>query len=122
MREPDLLLLDEPFGALDALTRIKAQQLVAELWQRRGCAVLLVTHDVDEALLLADRVLVMREGGIAYDTAVGLDRPRGIGAPGFAGLRSRLLSELGVEDGGAEDAGADDQRHREAAAVAHFDV
>ncbi|MEU3974109.1 ABC transporter ATP-binding protein [Streptomyces bacillaris] len=105
VREPDLLLLDEPFGALDALTRIKAQQLVAELWQRRGCAVLLVTHDVDEALLLADRVLVMRDGRIAYDTPVGLDRPRGVGAPGFAGLRARLLSELGVEDGPA-DAGA----------------
>ena len=97
VREPDLLLLDEPFGALDALTRIKAQQLVAELWQRRGCAVLLVTHDVDEALLLADRVLVMRDGAIAHDTPVGLDRPRTVGAPGFAALRSRLLSELGVD-------------------------
>ncbi|MGW4036526.1 ABC transporter ATP-binding protein [Streptomyces sp. NPDC004778] len=97
VREPDLLLLDEPFGALDALTRIKAQQLVAELWQRRGCAVLLVTHDVDEALLLADRVLVMRDGRIAYDTSVALDRPREVGSPGFTDLRSRLLSELGVE-------------------------
>ncbi|MGW1294870.1 ABC transporter ATP-binding protein [Streptomyces sp. NPDC002533] len=97
VREPDLLLLDEPFGALDALTRIKAQQLVAELWQRRGCAVLLVTHDVDEALLLADRVLVMRDGRIAYDTAVALDRPRAVGSPGFTELRSRLLTELGVE-------------------------
>ncbi|WP_239488281.1 ABC transporter ATP-binding protein [Streptomyces durocortorensis] len=96
VREPDLLLLDEPFGALDALTRIKAQQLVAELWQRRGCAVLLVTHDVDEALLLADRVLVMRDGRIAYDTPVALDRPREVGSPGFTGLRSRLLAELGV--------------------------
>ncbi|MFJ9504726.1 ABC transporter ATP-binding protein [Streptomyces anulatus] len=100
VREPDLLLLDEPFGALDALTRIKAQQLVAELWQRRGCAVLLVTHDVDEALLLADRALVMREGRIAYDTPVALDRPRGVGSPGFADLRARLLTELGVEGGG----------------------
>ncbi|AXI70344.1 ABC transporter ATP-binding protein [Streptomyces cavourensis] len=114
VRDPDLLLLDEPFGALDALTRIKAQQLVAELWQRRGCAILLVTHDVDEALLLADRVLVMRDGRIAYDTPVGLDRPRGVGAPGFTGLRARLLSELGVEDGPADtgahvgtDSGAD---------------
>ncbi|MFB8378671.1 ABC transporter ATP-binding protein [Streptomyces rubiginosohelvolus] len=97
VREPDLLLLDEPFGALDALTRIKAQQLVAELWQRRGCAVLLVTHDVDEALLLADRVLVMRDGRIAYDTSVALDRPREVGSPGFTDLRSRLLAELGVE-------------------------
>ncbi|MGW5924914.1 ABC transporter ATP-binding protein [Streptomyces anulatus] len=100
VREPDLLLLDEPFGALDALTRIKAQQLVAELWQRRGCAVLLVTHDVDEALLLADRALVMREGRIAYDTPVALGRPRGVGSLGFADLRSRLLTELGVEGGG----------------------
>ncbi|MGW0670909.1 ABC transporter ATP-binding protein [Streptomyces sp. NPDC002746] len=97
VREPDLLLLDEPFGALDALTRIKAQQLVAELWQRRGCAVLLVTHDVDEALLLADRALVMRDGAIAYETSVGLDRPRSPGTPEFAALRTRLLTELGVE-------------------------
>ncbi|MFF9082319.1 ABC transporter ATP-binding protein [Streptomyces rubiginosohelvolus] len=100
VREPDLLLLDEPFGALDALTRIKAQQLVAELWQRRGCAVLLVTHDVDEALLLADRVLVMRDGRIAHDTPVALDRPREVGSPGFTDLRSRLLTELGVEGAG----------------------
>ncbi|MFD7320363.1 ABC transporter ATP-binding protein [Streptomyces sp. NPDC059875] len=98
VREPDLLLLDEPFGALDALTRIKAQRLVAELWQRRGCAVLLVTHDVDEALQLADRALVMRDGVIAYDTPVALDRPRSPGDPGFAALRSRLLAELGVDD------------------------
>ncbi|MYV55797.1 ABC transporter ATP-binding protein [Streptomyces sp. SID3212] len=98
VREPDLLLLDEPFGALDALTRIKAQQLVAELWQRRGCAVLLVTHDVEEALLLADRALVMRDGVIAYETEVGLDRPRSVGDPAFAALRSRLLTELGVDE------------------------
>ncbi|MER5871051.1 ABC transporter ATP-binding protein [Streptomyces sp. NPDC002044] len=96
VREPDLLLLDEPFGALDALTRIKAQQLVAQLWQRRGCAVLLVTHDVDEAVLLADRVLVMDEGRISYDTQVPLDRPREVGDPGFGALRTRLLAELGV--------------------------
>lgn len=97
VREPDLLLLDEPFGALDALTRIKAQQLVAELWQRRGCAVLLVTHDVDEALLLADRALVMRDGVIAYDTPVTPTRPRTPGTPALTELRSRLLTELGVE-------------------------
>ncbi|MFJ1716829.1 ABC transporter ATP-binding protein [Streptomyces sp. NPDC088260] len=97
VREPDLLLLDEPFGALDALTRIRAQRLVAELWQRRECAVLLITHDVDEALLLADRALVMRDGAIAYETPVALDRPRSASSPGFAALRSRLLTELGVE-------------------------
>ncbi|MFD6418386.1 ABC transporter ATP-binding protein [Streptomyces sp. NPDC060194] len=97
VREPDLLLLDEPFGALDALTRIKAQRLVGELWQRRGCAVLLVTHDVEEAVLLADRVLVMDGGVIAYETEVGLDRPRDITDPRFAELRARLLDRLGVE-------------------------
>ncbi|MEU7031032.1 ABC transporter ATP-binding protein [Streptomyces sp. NPDC046275] len=98
VREPDLLLLDEPFGALDALTRIKAQRLVGELWRRRGCTVLLVTHDVDEALLLADRALVMRDGVIAYDTPVALDRPRDPADPGFAALRARLLAELGVHE------------------------
>ncbi|MFC9428881.1 ABC transporter ATP-binding protein [Streptomyces sp. NPDC056987] len=98
VREPDLLLLDEPFGALDALTRLMAQRLVAELWQRRGCAVLLVTHDVEEALLLADRALVMRDGAIAYDTPVALDRPRTVGDPGLTALRARLLAELGVDE------------------------
>ncbi len=82
VREPDLLLLDEPFGALDALTRIKAQRLVGELWQRRGCAVLLVTHDVEEAVLLADRVLVMDDGVIAHEQRIDLDRPRDITDPG----------------------------------------
>ncbi|WP_086023879.1 MULTISPECIES: ABC transporter ATP-binding protein [unclassified Streptomyces] len=96
VRDPDLLLLDEPFGALDALTRITAQRLVAELWQERGCAVLLVTHDVEEALLLADRVLVMEDGRIAYETAVELPRPRDVTDPRCAALRARLLGRLGV--------------------------
>ncbi|MFE5136878.1 ABC transporter ATP-binding protein [Streptomyces fagopyri] len=97
VREPDLLLLDEPFGALDALTRITARRLVGELWRRRGCAVLLVTHDVEEAVLLADRVLVMDEGAIAYETRVGLSRPRDIADPRFATLRAGLLERLGVD-------------------------
>ncbi|MEU6610759.1 ABC transporter ATP-binding protein [Streptomyces shenzhenensis] len=96
VREPDLLLLDEPFGALDALTRINAQRLVGELWQRRGCAVLLVTHDVEEAVLLADRVLVMDGGVIALEQRVDLDRPRDITGPRFAELRAMLLERLGV--------------------------
>jgi sulfonate transport system ATP-binding protein len=99
VREPDLLLLDEPFGALDALTRVKAQQLVADLWQRHGCAVLLVTHDVEEALRLADRVLVMRDGVIAHSSRLELDRPRAITDPRFVELRAQLLAELGVESG-----------------------
>ena len=96
VREPELLLLDEPFGALDALTRLKAQALVAELWQLHRCAVLLVTHDVQEALLLADRVLMMDNGRIAHELPVELPRPRDIGQPGFTALRARLLGWLGV--------------------------
>ncbi|MFT3691366.1 ABC transporter ATP-binding protein [Paenirhodobacter sp.] len=96
VRGPDLLLLDEPFAALDALTRIRAQALVAELWQRRGCAVLLVTHDVEEALLLADRVLVMKDGVIAHHEHISLPRPRDVAAPDFARRRGVLLDWLGV--------------------------
>jgi sulfonate transport system ATP-binding protein len=97
VREPDLLLLDEPFGALDALTRINAQKLVAELWQRHGYAVLLVTHDVEEAVLLADRVLMMEAGVIAHELAVDLPRPRDVSQPGFSALRRQLLTWLGVD-------------------------
>ncbi len=101
VREPELLLLDEPFGALDALTRGRAQRLVSDLWQRHGCSVLLVTHDVEEALLLADRVLVMDEGRIAYEAEVGLGRPRDLGSPDFVRLRGELLHRLGVHDASA---------------------
>lgn len=101
VHEPELLLLDEPFGALDALTRGKAQRLVADLWQRHRCSILLVTHDVEEALLLADRVLVMDGGRIAYEARVGLDRPRDLGSPDFVALRGELLRRLGVDDASA---------------------
>ena len=84
VREPKLLLLDEPFAALDALTRLKTQALVASLWRAHRPAVLLVTHDVDEALLLADRVLVLDQGRIALDLRVDLERPRRHAEPGFA--------------------------------------
>jgi sulfonate transport system ATP-binding protein len=98
VREPELLLLDEPFAALDALTRIRMHELVLELWRAHRPAVLLVTHDVDEALLLADRVLVMRDGGLPVDISIELDRPRRRTAPGFDALRRRLLGELGVPE------------------------
>lgn len=104
VREPDLLLLDEPFGALDALNRVKAQRLVDELWRRRGCAVLLVTHDVEEAVLLADRVLVMDDGVIAHESEIDLDRPRDIADPRFAELRAGLLRRLGVDPAATETA------------------
>jgi sulfonate transport system ATP-binding protein len=98
VREPDLLLLDEPFGALDALTRVNARQLVARLWAKHGCAVLLVTHDVEEALVLADRVLVMDGGVIAHQVTVDVPRPRDVGDPTFVRLRAELLARLGVEE------------------------
>ncbi|MFD8705679.1 ABC transporter ATP-binding protein [Kitasatospora sp. NPDC059648] len=96
VREPELLLLDEPFGALDALTRLAAQRLVGAVWERRRCAVLLVTHDVEEAALLADRVLVMRAGTIVHDELVDLPRPREATDPAVTALRGSLLAELGV--------------------------
>ena len=73
---PDLLLLDEPFSALDAFTRQEAQDLVVRLWQRHGPAVVMVTHDVHEAVLLADRVVVLNEGAVVADRTVDLPRPR----------------------------------------------
>ena len=96
VREPQLLLLDEPFAALDALTRLRMQNLVDALWQAHRPAVLLVTHDVDEALLLADRVMVLRDGRIAVDEPVALSRPRHHADPTFNRLRTELLASLGV--------------------------
>jgi sulfonate transport system ATP-binding protein len=100
VREPDLLLLDEPFGSLDALTRRSMHRLVGELWRRHRPGVLLVTHDVDEALALADRVLVLAGGRIAAEHVVtsrpGAGRPRE--TTELAGLRARVLSDLGVSD------------------------
>ncbi|MEU4625071.1 ABC transporter ATP-binding protein [Actinoplanes sp. NPDC023801] len=99
VREPELLLLDEPFGALDALTRLRMQQLLERLRQRHGFAALLVTHDVDEALLLADRALILEGGRIAEEIPVVLPRPRHQDDPGFGGLRRHLLDRLGVPAG-----------------------
>ncbi|WP_249780160.1 ABC transporter ATP-binding protein [Bradyrhizobium sp. dw_411] len=96
VREPGLLLLDEPFAALDALTRIKMHDLVLQLWQRHHPAVVLVTHDVDEAILLADRILVLSNGAIGVELPVGLSKPRDRADPLFAALRAQLLAELGV--------------------------
>ncbi|MCE7796140.1 ABC transporter ATP-binding protein [Sphingobium sufflavum] len=96
IRDPELLLLDEPFGALDALTRMKAQALVGELWAARGCAVLLVTHDVEEAVLLADRILIMRDGRIRHDIANDTPRPRDPADAESVRRRRDILSLIGV--------------------------
>ncbi|GIF63354.1 aliphatic sulfonates import ATP-binding protein SsuB [Asanoa ishikariensis] len=96
VREPDLLLLDEPFGALDALTRLRMQGLFGRLRAEHGFSALFVTHDVDEALLLSDRILLLDGGVIAEDIAVDLDHPRTPDHSGFGVLRRRLLARLGV--------------------------
>ncbi|OLL73070.1 Alkanesulfonates ABC transporter ATP-binding protein [Pseudonocardia sp. Ae168_Ps1] len=98
VREPDLLLLDEPFGALDALTRITMHRLVLDLWHRHRPGMLLVTHDVDEALLLADRVLVLSDGRIGREHRPG-GRPRD--PDRLSALRRTVLDELGVVDDAA---------------------
>ncbi|WP_336739884.1 ATP-binding cassette domain-containing protein [Aureimonas altamirensis] len=74
--DPHVLLLDEPFGALDALTRLEMHALLEGLWLRSGFTTVLITHDVAEAVALADRVIVLRDGVIALDIAIDLPRPR----------------------------------------------
>ncbi|MBK1787491.1 ABC transporter ATP-binding protein [Prauserella cavernicola] len=97
VREPDLLLLDEPFGALDALTRLAMHRLVEQLWREHRPGVLLVTHDVDEALQLADRVLVLgQEGRIVSEYPLALARPRRIDDQ--LGVRAEILNDLGVTE------------------------
>ncbi|MFE0728684.1 hypothetical protein ACFW2X_10625, partial [Streptomyces antibioticus] len=98
--EPDLLLLDDPFGALDAPAHAKARRLLNEWWQRHDCAVPLATDDVGEAVLLADRVLVMDAGAVAHERRIGLGRPRDPAGPRFALLRAGLVERLQRPTGG----------------------
>ena len=96
-----VLLLDEPFGALDALTRRRMQSWLAEVWEADGRTVLLVTHDVEEALVLADRVVVLsdRPGRVVADVEVPFDRPRAstlLADPRFVAERAALLEKLGL--------------------------
>ncbi len=110
VREPGLLLLDEPFAALDALTRLKMHDLVLALWREHSPAVLLVTHDVDEAIALADRVLVLDKGKIAAEERIDLERPRASDVR-FQAIRRRLLAHLGVEAGPPLHEGAHGEGH-----------
>ncbi|MBV8605761.1 MAG: ATP-binding cassette domain-containing protein [Pelomonas sp.] len=91
---PRLLLLDEPLGALDALTRLEMQGLIEDLWRRERFTALLVTHDVAEAVALADRVLLIEDGRVALDEPVPLPRPRRRGDLRAAGIEARILQRV----------------------------
>ncbi|MDQ0081266.1 MULTISPECIES: ABC transporter ATP-binding protein [Variovorax] len=100
--ERDLMLLDEPFGALDALTRTRMQHWLLELWARHRRTVLFITHDIDEAILLGDKVLVMtaRPGTVKSETVIDLPRPRDpsvVLSPEFIRIKQRLLAEIEEE-------------------------
>jgi sulfonate transport system ATP-binding protein len=94
IHRPRLLLLDEPLGALDALTRIEMQQLIERLWQQHGFTVLLVTHDVAEAVTVADRVILIEEGRIGLDLPVHLPRPRARGSAALGALEAQVLERV----------------------------
>jgi sulfonate transport system ATP-binding protein len=91
---PRVLAFDEPLGALDALTRISMQRLLERVWRDQGFTAILVTHDVAEAVALADRVLVIDEGRIAHDVTVNVARPRERGSAELASLEGSILSYL----------------------------
>jgi sulfonate transport system ATP-binding protein len=94
VHSPRLLLLDEPLGALDALTRVEMHRLIEDLWQANGFTALLVTHDVQEAVALADRVILIEDGRIVLDEVVNLPRPRSQGDGAFAALEKRILDRV----------------------------
>ena len=94
VHNPRLLLLDEPLGALDALTRIEMHRLIEGLWRSTGFTALLVTHDVQEAVALADRVVLIEDGQIALDQRIDLPRPRVHGDAAFAQLEKRILDRV----------------------------
>ena len=91
---PRVLALDEPLGALDALTRISMQRLLGRVWHDQAFTAILVTHDVSEAVGLADRVLVIEDGRIAHDINIGIPRPRQRGSADLAALEGSILRDL----------------------------
>ena len=94
VHDPNLLLLDEPLGSLDALTRIEMRQLIEDIWRNRGFTAMLVTHDVAEAISLADRVILIEGGRVALDEVVNIPRPRTRGSARFAALEERILGRV----------------------------
>lgn len=92
--QPRLLLLDEPLGALDALTRLEMQQLIQTLWQEQRFTALLVTHDVEEAVYMADRVIVLKDGHVDLDLVIALPRPRYVGDAALVTLKAKILERI----------------------------
>ena len=100
VNDPPILLADEPFGALDYVTRRQVQGVLRDLWRRTGKTVLFVTHDVDEAMMLGTRVIVVKNGRIAEDRAVELPMPRSdddVATPAGLALKHLLLHHMGLE-------------------------
>jgi sulfonate transport system ATP-binding protein len=91
---PRVLAFDEPLGALDALTRIEMQALIEQVWLEKGFTAIVVTHDVTEAVALADRILLLDAGRVAMDVAVDLPRPRRRGDPAAAAIEGQILNRL----------------------------
>ncbi len=106
LADRDLMLLDEPFGALDALNRVTMQQWLVQMWERQKQGVVMVTHDVEEAVFLADRVVVLsaRPGTVVHEEVISLPRPRTramVTEPAFLAHREALLRALGLLEAGA---------------------
>jgi ABC-type nitrate/sulfonate/bicarbonate transport system ATPase subunit len=104
INHPKVLLLDEPLGALDAFTRMRMQDEVLRLWEARGTTMLLVTHDIDEAIYMSDRILIMsdRPGRIERSIEIALARPRQRDSAEFLRLRSVILQHLHFARGPTE--------------------
>jgi NitT/TauT family transport system ATP-binding protein/sulfonate transport system ATP-binding protein len=96
--KPEILLLDEPFGALDAMTKITMQEELARIWREEKVTMILVTHDLEEAVFLADRVLILpkEKGGRVREIDIDLARPRSRSESRFVKLREELLAEFGL--------------------------
>src|SRR5699024_7154451 len=94
VHDPDLLLLDEPLGALDALTRLEMQDLIESLWEKSKFTAILVTHDVEEAVAIADRVLLIEDGVFKLNQPINLPRPRQRTHPSFSIYVEEILDQI----------------------------